>query len=57
MLKIDEGATSSMYEDIKSKRNVTEIQYLQGEIVRLGKEYHVATPMWYVALLVYLVFF
>lgn len=35
IVKVDENATSSMYEDIKAKRE-TEIEYLQGEIVRLA---------------------
>ncbi|KAJ3214747.1 hypothetical protein HDU67_001286 [Dinochytrium kinnereticum] len=44
MLSIDEKATSSTYEDLKAKR-LTEIDYLQGEICRLGIEHNVATPV------------
>ncbi|KAJ3194210.1 hypothetical protein HK101_003283 [Irineochytrium annulatum] len=43
-LAIDEKATSSMYEDLKHKRP-TEIEFLQGEISRLGREHHVPTPV------------
>ncbi|KAJ3301391.1 hypothetical protein HDU76_005768 [Blyttiomyces sp. JEL0837] len=44
MLAIDEKATSSMYEDLKNNRK-TEIDYLQGEISRLGHEHNVPTPV------------
>ncbi|KAJ3097354.1 hypothetical protein HDU97_004932 [Phlyctochytrium planicorne] len=44
MLSIDEKATSSTYEDLKAKRD-TEIDFLQGEICRLGLEHNVATPV------------
>ncbi|KAI8916088.1 ketopantoate reductase PanE/ApbA C terminal-domain-containing protein [Gorgonomyces haynaldii] len=37
IVNVEETATSSMYEDLKAKR-MTEIQYLQGEIVRLANQ-------------------
>ncbi|WP_412722576.1 2-dehydropantoate 2-reductase [Alteromonas sp. D210916BOD_24] len=43
-LKIDPQARSSMYEDLMLGRR-TEIDFLNGEIVRLGKQYHVKTPV------------
>jgi 2-dehydropantoate 2-reductase len=43
-LKIDPEARSSMYEDLVLGRR-TEIDYLNGEIVRLGKKHHIATPV------------
>lgn len=43
-LKIDPEARSSMYEDLLLGRR-TEIDYLNGEIVRLGKKHHIATPV------------
>lgn len=42
-LKIDPQARSSMYEDFVLGRK-TEIDFLNGEIVRLGKQYKVNTP-------------
>ncbi|KAJ3098328.1 hypothetical protein HDU96_011135 [Phlyctochytrium bullatum] len=44
MLAMDEKATSSMYEDLKAGKP-TEIEYLQGEVARLGLEHHVPTPV------------
>jgi 2-dehydropantoate 2-reductase len=44
MLDIDDKARSSMWEDIQSNRP-TEIDYLNGAVVRLGKEYGVKTPV------------
>lgn len=43
-LKIDPEARSSMYEDLVLGRP-TEIDYLNGEIVRLGQKNHIATPL------------
>ena len=43
-LTIDPEARSSMYEDLILGRR-TEIDYLNGEIVRLGKKHHIATPV------------
>ena len=43
-LKIDPEARSSMYEDLILGRR-TEIDYLNGEIVRLGRKHHIATPV------------
>ncbi|TPX45786.1 2-dehydropantoate 2-reductase [Synchytrium endobioticum] len=43
MMKIDPKATSSMYEDIKANRQ-TEIEYLNGEIIRLAKSVNVSVP-------------
>lgn len=43
-LKIDPEARSSMYEDLVLGRR-TEIDYLNGEITRLGKKHHIATPV------------
>ncbi|KAJ2990575.1 hypothetical protein HDV02_004278 [Globomyces sp. JEL0801] len=43
IIKVDENATSSMYEDLKHKRQ-TEIDYLQGEIIRLATIYDVDVP-------------
>ena len=43
-LKIDPEARSSMYEDLALGRR-TEIDYLNGEIVRLGEKNHIATPV------------
>ncbi|RKO85384.1 ketopantoate reductase PanE/ApbA C terminal-domain-containing protein [Blyttiomyces helicus] len=42
--KIDPNGTSSMYEDVRNGR-VTEIDFLQGEVVRLGREVGVQTPV------------
>ncbi|KAI9097054.1 ketopantoate reductase PanE/ApbA C terminal-domain-containing protein [Phlyctochytrium arcticum] len=44
LLSIDSRATSSMYEDLRRGRK-TEIAYLQGEVVRLGKEVGIAAPV------------
>ncbi|WP_244325733.1 ketopantoate reductase C-terminal domain-containing protein [Shewanella aestuarii] len=44
MLAIDPQARSSMWEDIQAKR-LTEIDYLNGAVVKLGQQYHVATPI------------
>lgn len=44
LLSLDPRATSSMYEDLKRGRQ-TEIDYLQGEVVRLGKEVGIAAPV------------
>ncbi|KAI8892677.1 ketopantoate reductase PanE/ApbA C terminal-domain-containing protein [Globomyces pollinis-pini] len=43
IIKVDENATSSMYEDLKHKRQ-TEIDYLQGEVIRLATIYDVNVP-------------
>lgn len=43
-LKIDPEARSSMYEDLMLGRR-TEIDFLNGEIVRLGEKNHIATPV------------
>ncbi len=44
MLDIDPQARSSMWEDIQAKRK-TEIEYINGAVVRLGKQYGVNTPI------------
>ncbi|KAJ3301392.1 hypothetical protein HDU76_005769 [Blyttiomyces sp. JEL0837] len=44
MLSVDEKATSSMYEDLKLHRK-TEIEYIQGVISRMGKQYQIPTPV------------
>jgi len=44
MLDIDPNARSSMWEDLQAKR-LTEIDYLNGAVVKLGQQYHVATPI------------
>ncbi|AZG72303.1 2-dehydropantoate 2-reductase [Shewanella livingstonensis] len=44
MLDIDPHARSSMWEDIQAKRK-TEIEYLNGAVVRLGKKYGIDTPV------------
>lgn len=44
MLKIDPQATSSMQEDLSLGR-FTEVDYLNGEIIRLGEEHGLATPV------------
>lgn len=43
MMKIDDEARSSMWEDLQMNRE-PEIDYLNGAIVRAGEEVHVATP-------------
>lgn len=43
-LKIDPQARSSMYEDLQLNRP-TEIDFLNGEIVRLGKHLNIKTPV------------
>jgi 2-dehydropantoate 2-reductase len=43
-LKIDPQARSSMYEDLQLNRP-TEIDFLNGEIVRLGKQMNIQTPV------------
>jgi 2-dehydropantoate 2-reductase len=43
-LKIDPQARSSMYEDLQLGRT-TEIDFLNGEIERLGKKHKIATPV------------
>ncbi len=43
MLKMDPTARSSMYEDLELKRH-TEIDYLNGEIVRLAQELDIDVP-------------
>jgi len=44
MLKMDPQARSSMYEDLTLKRK-TEIDYINGEIVKLGQKFGVDTPI------------
>ncbi|WP_434931260.1 2-dehydropantoate 2-reductase [Shewanella sp. HL-SH5] len=44
MLAIDPHARSSMWEDIQAKR-LTEIDYLNGAVVKLGAQCHIATPV------------
>jgi len=44
MVKIDPTARSSMWEDL-DRRRPTEIDYLNGEIVRLGERHRVPTPV------------
>ncbi|GGP57370.1 2-dehydropantoate 2-reductase [Shewanella algicola] len=44
MLDIDPQARSSMWEDIQAKRK-TEIEYINGAVVRLGEKYGVKTPV------------
>lgn len=44
MLAIDAEARSSMYDDLQ-KRRLTEIDELNGEIVRLGAQHNVPTPV------------
>ena len=43
-LKIDPQARSSMYEDLQLGR-ATEIDFLNGEIERLGRKHNIATPV------------
>jgi 2-dehydropantoate 2-reductase len=44
MLAVDRNARSSMWEDLRAGRP-TEIDYLQGEIVRLAEKHGVAAPL------------
>lgn len=44
MVKVDPRARSSMWEDL-DRRRTTEIELLNGEIVRLGEKLGVATPL------------
>ncbi len=44
MLKMDPQARSSMYEDLTLQRK-TEIDYINGEIVKLGQKINVKTPI------------
>jgi 2-dehydropantoate 2-reductase len=44
MVKIDPEARSSMWEDLE-RRRPTEIEYLNGEIIRLGEKHGVPTPV------------
>jgi len=44
MIKIDSTARSSMYEDLMLNRN-TEIDYLNGEIVKLAKQFNISSPV------------
>jgi 2-dehydropantoate 2-reductase len=44
-LSIDDEAYSSMYDDLRLGRKETEIDQLNGEIVRLGKTVNVPTPV------------
>jgi 2-dehydropantoate 2-reductase len=44
MVKIDPAARSSMWEDLE-RRRPTEIDHLNGEIVRLGEKHGVPTPV------------
>ncbi|MSP62470.1 MAG: 2-dehydropantoate 2-reductase [Myxococcales bacterium] len=43
MVKVDPTARSSMWEDL-DRRRPTEVEYLNGEIIRLGEEHGVPTP-------------
>ncbi|KAJ3380848.1 hypothetical protein HDU92_005747 [Lobulomyces angularis] len=45
VFKVNNTTTSSLYEDLKNKKPTCEIEYLQGEIVRLGEEMKVPTPV------------
>ncbi len=44
MLAMDPKARSSMWEDLQHKRTV-EVDYINGEIVKLGKKHHIPTPL------------
>lgn len=44
MLAMDPKARSSMWEDLQNKRPV-EVDYITGEIIKLGKEVGIKTPM------------
>ncbi|HRI49463.1 MAG TPA: 2-dehydropantoate 2-reductase [Pseudomonadota bacterium] len=44
MVKVDPAARSSMWEDL-DRRRLTEIELLNGEIIRLGEKHGVATPL------------
>ena len=44
MVKVDPDARSSMWEDLE-RRRVTEVDYLNGELIKLGEKFGVATPV------------
>ena len=44
MLDIDPKARSSMWEDIQAKRK-TEVDYINGAVVSIGKKYGIKTPV------------
>jgi 2-dehydropantoate 2-reductase len=44
MVRVDPEARSSMWEDLE-RRRPTEIDHLNGEIIRLGEQHGVATPV------------
>ncbi|WP_396588433.1 2-dehydropantoate 2-reductase [Bermanella sp. R86510] len=44
MIAIDPDARSSMWEDLQNRRPV-EVDYITGEVVKLGKQVHVDTPV------------
>jgi 2-dehydropantoate 2-reductase len=44
MVKVDPDARSSMWEDLERGRP-TEVEYLNGEIIRLGEQHDVPTPV------------
>ena len=44
MLAIDPQARSSMWEDLQ-RRRVTEIDYMQGAILKLGRKSEMRTPL------------
>jgi len=44
MVKIDPEARARMWEDLE-RRRPTEIEYLNGEIIRLGEKHGVPTPV------------
>jgi 2-dehydropantoate 2-reductase len=44
MVKVDADARSSMWEDLE-RRRPTEVDYLNGEIIRLGEQHGVPTPI------------
>jgi 2-dehydropantoate 2-reductase len=44
MVKIDADARSSMWEDLE-RRRTTEVEFLNGEVVRLGERHGVQTPV------------
>jgi 2-dehydropantoate 2-reductase len=43
MSRMDATARSSMAQDLR-KGNATEIDYITGELIRLGKKFGIATP-------------